>query len=235
MNVVYLITDTVKNVRYLGSKKDWLGGMSYVGSPSIKNKSHPKYNIQQEWKLDVKERPQTFLFEVMEDVQDYLLLKERELYYQIKYDVVNSKEFINGAYARKHFFGIPKGFKFDKDRIALLKTRGAWNKTELQKYKNKIAHLGKKYSVEINKKKGRSGNESASIKSIKIDDKIYLSIQEAAIALGVTRQTIRNRLLNMPNYNYINYKIKKEKLKDKTRPYFTRTKSRNKPKIITSI
>ena len=202
MNIIYIITDTIKGLKYIGSKKDWKGNNTYFGSPSIKSIGHPKYKLQQQWKVDIKERPLTFMFEVLEEVINEKYLNERELEYQIKNDAINSLEFINGAYARKNFHGRCKGFKQDPDRIKELKELGTWKTTEEQKNRIRIAQTGKKYSDEINKKKGRAGEENPNARKVIIDDKIYGSVNSAAAELKVDRHTIINRIKNKENYKY---------------------------------
>ena len=56
MDIVYLITDTITNLKYLGSKKNWKGENTYWGSPNCKNKRYKKYELQQEWKRNLKSR-----------------------------------------------------------------------------------------------------------------------------------------------------------------------------------
>ena len=202
MNIVYLITDSFTNLKYLGSKKDWKGEGTYFGSPSIKSKNHPKYDMQKKWKIDTKERPESFVFSILEKIEDPLLLNERELHFQIINDVVNSTEFINGAYARKNFYR-NKGSKWDKDRLIELKKLGTWKTTEEQKKKISIKQSGKKYTSEINKKKGRSGEKNGNSRSVIIDEKIYSTVYSASVELGVDRHTIINRIKKLNNYNYV--------------------------------
>ncbi len=206
MNIIYLITDSIMGSKYLGSKKNWQGPGSYFGSPSIKALGHPKYRIQQQWKSAIIKRPETFMFKILEVVKEEDL-QEKELFYQLKHNVVKSKEFINGGYAKKGFEGILKGHKFDEDRIQILKDSGAWNKTDEHKEKLRIKQTGKKYSTYTNKKKGRAGSSSPSARKIKIDNTTYQTINEAAHALGVVRQTIKRRLNNLENYNYVDLQI----------------------------
>lgn len=203
MNIIYLVTDSILGIKYLGSKKNWLGPGSYFGTPSIKTIGHPKFKIQQQWKINVKNRPETFILEILERVIDFQILQERELYYQQQYNVVRSTEFINGGYARKNFYSILKGHKFDKKHIKSLKQKGVWNTTEEQKEKIRKAQTGKTYSDETNKKKGRAGRLNANAQKIQVDDIIYQTINEAATALDVVRQTIRRRVITLDNYNYV--------------------------------
>jgi uncharacterized protein YuzB (UPF0349 family) len=107
MDVVYLITDTITGLKYLGSKKNYLGENTYFGSPNCKNVENKKYILQQNWKSCVIERPDTFTFEILEsfDIIEHKLLIECELSWQQKFNVVKSIEFINAGYARKGFCG----------------------------------------------------------------------------------------------------------------------------------
>src|SRR5690606_15952962 len=104
---VYLITDTVTGLKYIGSKKDWQGHGTYFGSPSCKSKIFKKYNLQQIWKKAVKERPETFELTVLESFEKIehkeLFVKEKE--WQVKYNCNRSMEFINVRYANKSTLG----------------------------------------------------------------------------------------------------------------------------------
>lgn len=202
MHIIYIITDLIKDIKYIGSKKNWKGSNTYFGSPAIKSKNHKKYNLQQQWKLDIKERPNTFIFEILEEVIDPKELNEKELYYQIKNNVVDSFKFINGAYSRKNFYR-NKGRSMDKERLKILKDAGTWKTTEEQKIKISIAQTGKKYSDDVNKKKGIKGDKSPNSIKVVIDGIIYESVNSAAFILGINRHTITNRIKKMENYNYL--------------------------------
>lgn len=107
MDIVYLITDTLTNLKYLGSKKNWKGENTYWGSPNCKNKRYKKYELQQEWKRNLKSRLETFKFEVIDSYENipHKELLEIELYYQYKLDVVKSMEYVNAGFAKKGFCG----------------------------------------------------------------------------------------------------------------------------------
>jgi len=70
MNIVYLLTDTITNRKYIGSKKDWKGTGTYFGTLRCKEK-HPKYKLQQEWKKASKTRPETFQMKILEEFDTY--------------------------------------------------------------------------------------------------------------------------------------------------------------------
>ena len=84
MDIVYLITDTVTDLKYLGSKKNWKGENTYWGSLSCKNKRYKKYELQQEWKRNLKLRLNTFKFEILESYENipHKELLKIELSYQ---------------------------------------------------------------------------------------------------------------------------------------------------------
>ena len=107
MDIVYLITDTISGLKYIGSKKNWQGHGTYFGSPSCKSKIFKKYALQQEWKKAVKERPETFELIILEsfDEIEHKELFVREKVWQVKYDVNKSMEFINVRYATKSTLG----------------------------------------------------------------------------------------------------------------------------------
>ena len=109
MNIVYLITDTVTQIKYIGSKKDYQGDGTYFGSPSAK-KSHKKYQLQQNWIKATHERPETFKLEILEKCKESDLI-DRELFWQLTFDVVNSDEFINAGMCHKQmsYKGLNKG------------------------------------------------------------------------------------------------------------------------------
>ena len=107
MDIVYLITDTVTNLKYIGSKKNWKGAGTYFGSPNCKSPRFKKYKMQQDWKEALQIRKETFLFEILEqyDCINHVELTERELFWQKKFDVVRSMEYINAGFAKHGFHG----------------------------------------------------------------------------------------------------------------------------------
>lgn len=107
MDVVYLITDTITNLKYIGSKKNWKGVGTYFGSPNCRSPRFKKYKIQQEWKAALKTRKDTFVFEILEQYEsiEHTKLTERELFWQKKLDVVKSTEYINAGFAKHGFHG----------------------------------------------------------------------------------------------------------------------------------
>ena len=107
MDIIYLITDTSTNLKYIGSKKNWKGPNTYWGSPNCKCKKFKKYELQQQWKDNLKNNPEYFKFEILESYDNILHkeLLEIELEYQYRFDVVKSMEFINAGFAKKGFCG----------------------------------------------------------------------------------------------------------------------------------
>ena len=107
MDIIYIITDTITNLKYLGSKKNWKGENSYWGSPNCRNKRYKKYELQQEWKRNLKLRLETFKFEIIDSYENisHKELLEIELFYQYKLDVVKSMEYVNAGFAKKGFCG----------------------------------------------------------------------------------------------------------------------------------
>ncbi len=107
MDIVYLITDNITNLKYLGSKKNWKGLNTYWGSPNCKSKRMKKYLLQQDWKNNIKNRPETFEFKILEsfDNINHIDLLKIELKYQKQFNVVSSMEFINAGFAKKGFCG----------------------------------------------------------------------------------------------------------------------------------
>jgi hypothetical protein len=135
MDIVYLITDTLTDLKYLGSKKNWKGENTYWGSPNCKNKRYKKYELQQEWKRNLKSRLETFKFEVIDSYENipHKELLEIELYYQYKLDVVKSMEYVNAGFAKKGFCG---------DTMSILTEEGR---------KERIEHISKGLKESISK------------------------------------------------------------------------------------
>lgn len=162
MDIIYLITDIVTNLKYIGSKKNWKGENTYWGSPNCKNKKYKKYEIQQQWKKDLIERPETFIFDILESYEkiEHKCLLERELYYQYKFNVVQSNEYINVGFAKKGFCGdnisilndVDKNIRIDKMKSSLNNTINNLTQKERQEkygrfgYKN--GNYGNKWSDE---------------------------------------------------------------------------------------
>lgn len=207
MNVIYLITNNPTSLKYIGSKKNYNG--NYLGSPSIKNKNHPKYEKQQFWIEESKKNPNDFSFIILEVVEiteaNKNILNERELYWQLHYNVVYDDTFINGAYSRKGFCGVPKGFKHDPIKVKQLKENGIWKTTDEQKEKIRISQTGKKYDKLVNLKKGSPGHKNPRAKAIEIDGVSYGCISYAEKELNIPRYVIRFRINSdeYPTYKLI--------------------------------
>jgi hypothetical protein len=107
MDIIYLITDTSTNLKYIGSKKNWKGPNTYWGSPNCKCKKFKKYELQQQWKYNLKNNPEYFKFEILESYDNipHKDLLKIELEYQYRFDVVKSMEYINAGFAKKGFSG----------------------------------------------------------------------------------------------------------------------------------
>jgi len=107
MDIVYLITDTITGLKYVGSKKNWLGEGTYFGSPNCKSKRFKKFKLQEQWKESIKARPETFTFSILEQYQsiNHRELIDRELFWQKKFNVVSSMEYINVGFAKRGFLG----------------------------------------------------------------------------------------------------------------------------------
>jgi hypothetical protein len=154
MDIVYLITDTITNLKYLGSKKNWKGENTYWGSPNCKNKRYKKYELQQEWKRNLKLRLETFKFEVIDSYENisHKELLEIELYYQYKLDVVKSMEYVNAGFAKKGFCG---------DTMSILTEEG--RKERIEKITNTLKeNISKLTDEERSKKYGQFGEDNGS-------------------------------------------------------------------------
>ena len=154
MDIIYIITDTITNLKYLGSKKNWKGENTYWGSPNCKNKRYKKYELQQKWKQNLKSRLDTFKFEILDSYEkiSHKELLEIELYYQYKLDVVKSMQYVNAGFAKKGFCG---------DTMSILTEEGR---------KERIEHITKGLKESISKltdeerisKYGRFGENNGS-------------------------------------------------------------------------
>lgn len=107
MDIVYLITDTITGLKYIGSKKNWLGEGTYFGSPNCKSKRFKKFKLQEQWKESIKTRPESFTFAILDQYEsiDHRDLIDRELFWQKKFNVVRSMEYINAGFAKRGFLG----------------------------------------------------------------------------------------------------------------------------------
>jgi group I intron endonuclease len=107
MDIIYLITDTITGLKYVGSKKNWLGEGTYFGSPNCKSKRFKKFKLQEQWKESIKTRPESFTFTILDQYEsiDHRALIDRELFWQKKFNVVKSMEYINAGFAKRGFLG----------------------------------------------------------------------------------------------------------------------------------
>ena len=154
MDVIYIVTDTITNLKYLGSKKNWKGENTYWGSPNCKNPRYKKYKLQEEWKHNLKTRLYTFKFDVIESFENisHKELLEIELAYQYKFDVVKSMEFVNAGFAKKGFCG---------DTMSILTEEGKKERIEniTKGLKESISKLSDEERL---RKYGRFGEENGS-------------------------------------------------------------------------
>ena len=100
MDIVYLLENHRTGKKYIGSKKSWKGHGTYFGSPSC-SPSHPKFQDQQDWLKDSQEIPESFSLQILEQFekisQKELVLLEKQ--WQIHFNAIKSKDFINAGYA----------------------------------------------------------------------------------------------------------------------------------------
>jgi hypothetical protein len=151
MDIIYIITDSITGLKYVGSKKDWQGLGTYYGSPACKSNVFKKYNKQQEWKIAVKERPETFIFKILEEFNniDYKFLLERELFWHKFYDVINSEEFINVRLVNPNHYKLGNIYEgLSEDESFLIKNKiskslkDKYSKFSKEELKEKFAKFG---------------------------------------------------------------------------------------------
>jgi len=87
MNIVYQIEDPITNKKYIGSKCNWKGGRSYLGSSTDEEMIQIK-----------KDRPETLKFTILESNISKTELKKREDYWQRKFKVVEDPLYWNKRY-----------------------------------------------------------------------------------------------------------------------------------------
>ena len=88
MNIVYEIFDPITNKKYIGSKKSYKGKGTYLGSSTDK-----------EMILIKKERPETLILTILEDNILEENLRDREEWWQRKFNVVPDPMYWNKRYA----------------------------------------------------------------------------------------------------------------------------------------
>ncbi len=87
MNIIYEIEDPITNKKYIGSKCNWKGEGSYLGS-----------STDEEMIAIKKDRPETLKFTILESNINKNVLKEREDYWQRKFNVVKDPLYWNKRY-----------------------------------------------------------------------------------------------------------------------------------------
>lgn len=206
MDIIYIITDTITNLKYLGSKKNWKGENTYWGSPSCKNKKYKKYELQQEWKRNLISRKEIFKFEVIESYEkiSHKELLEIELNYQYKLDVVKSMEYVNVGFAKKGFCGDTMSILTEegkKERIeniskGLKENFSKLSKEEIRKKyarcKERNGMFGKKHSEESKKKMSEKQKINGKRYSLERKGKSYNEIYGKERA-----DVIRHKLSNL--------------------------------------
>lgn len=124
---IYLTTNLVNGKKYIGRRKsDKFLGESYLGSGTYLKNAIKKYG-KENFKVELLEKIDT----------TYEDLVERETYYIILFDAVNSNEFYNQSYG-----GPKEGFVRGDENIA---------KSEHARRLNSEKHRGKKHTAEQNK------------------------------------------------------------------------------------
>lgn len=104
MHVIYVITDTIDKIQYVGSKRWYRTAKhesKYLGSPNCQSKRNKNYKLQQNWLAAIQSRPETFKFNV---IAEFKTISRTELLryeglIQMYYNVVKSDKFINAAIA----------------------------------------------------------------------------------------------------------------------------------------
>lgn len=127
---------------YIGSKYNYKIG--YLGSVASKKKFDftKDLSLKDWWKLKVKEEPENFLLEILENFVDISpnLLVEKELQTQKHFNIIGP-EYFNQSYACGKFVSAKKDEEFKQNHSRVLKE---WYKTDkgLEK-RNKISEKNK--------------------------------------------------------------------------------------------
>ncbi len=87
INIVYQVEDPITNKKYIGSKCNWKGEGSYLGSSTDEEMIKIK-----------KDRPETLKFTILESNINKTELKKREDYWQRKFNVVENPLYWNKRY-----------------------------------------------------------------------------------------------------------------------------------------
>jgi hypothetical protein len=104
IHVIYRVVDTLTGEMYVGSKMNYVHG-KYFGSTQLKRA-----------KEIIKARPETLTVQILEIIADPSRLIQREIYWQEKFDVVNSKMYWNQTIAASGFsaFGRKDNYRLGK-------------------------------------------------------------------------------------------------------------------------
>lgn len=128
MDIIYQIKDTITELKYIGSKKNWQGPGTYWGSPNCKSKRCKKFLLQQQWKEALSIRKESFEFTILEQFDDipHKTLLETELRWQKYFNVLSDPTFINASYAKKGYLGnIYETFSIEEQNLIKEKIRNS--------------------------------------------------------------------------------------------------------------
>ena len=129
---IYITTNLVNNKKYVGRHKSTKFDDKYFGSGRHLKNALNKYGKE------------NFRCELLESCETLDELIEREMFYIKEFDAVNSSNWYNSSYGGKQ-----EGWIKGDENIA--------KREDIRKI-NSEKHKGKRYSDEINKKKGRPGH-----------------------------------------------------------------------------
>lgn len=152
MDIIYRVTyiphlNTDLPKYYIGSKKNWQGGKTYLGSIASKKVESftDGLSLAKWWKQEKKNHPERFEIEILESYEelDKEQLIEREIVNQRTYDIIGN-DYFNKAFARAGWISQPR----DDETKALIaeKTRQYWNSPEGKAKKKKLVARNKKES-----------------------------------------------------------------------------------------
>ena len=166
---------------YVGSKRKWRGNSTYFGSPNSRNY---KLVEQTAWKEAVKERPETFVFEILHscNYDDITIreLNELEEIIQKAFNVVKSKDYINASYANHKFGGSSSnqiGRKHSKESKQKMSTSSMREKLSNETlHKMSVANSNRIYTDDWRK------NIGLALKGYKHSDKAKKNMSDAQLA-----------------------------------------------------
>lgn len=204
MHVIYEITDTITNLKYIGSKRNWKGNGTYFGSLGCKCERLKKYKLQQEWKESVKSRPLTFSFRILESFEEISNkdLINKELEYQKKYNVVKSEQYVNAGYAMYcGGLGGKPGMKSGLKSKSYDQIYG--DRAEAEREKRKVSLLGKPKPAAVGQKiaKALSGktpwNKGLSLTNPNVNEYSKKSAQtRKGLKIGSYSKITKYKLIN---------------------------------------